>query len=41
MDNIQMDLGEIGCGDVNWIGLAQDSKEAESSCEFGNEPSDS
>jgi hypothetical protein len=24
VDNIMMDLGEIGCGDVDWIGLAQD-----------------
>jgi hypothetical protein len=23
-DNIKMDLGEIGFGDVNWIHLAQD-----------------
>jgi hypothetical protein len=23
-DNIRMDLGEIGWGDVDWIGLAQD-----------------
>jgi hypothetical protein len=23
-DNIQMDLGEIGWGDVDWIGLAKD-----------------
>jgi hypothetical protein len=22
--NIKMDLGEVGWGDVNWIGLAQD-----------------
>jgi hypothetical protein len=22
--NIRMDLGEVGCGDVDWIGLAQD-----------------
>jgi hypothetical protein len=22
VDNIRMDLGEVGCGDVNWIGLA-------------------
>jgi hypothetical protein len=22
--NIKMDLGEIGCGGVDWIGLAQD-----------------
>jgi hypothetical protein len=24
VDNIEMDLLEIGCGDVDWIGLAQD-----------------
>jgi hypothetical protein len=24
VDNIRMDLGEVGCGDVGWIGLAQD-----------------
>jgi hypothetical protein len=24
VDNIRMDLGEIGWGDVNWIGLAKD-----------------
>jgi hypothetical protein len=24
VNNIKMDLGEIGCGDVDWIGLAQD-----------------
>jgi hypothetical protein len=24
VDNIRMDLGEVGCGDVNWISLAQD-----------------
>jgi hypothetical protein len=23
-DNIRMDLGEVGWGDVNWIDLAQD-----------------
>jgi hypothetical protein len=23
-DNIKMDLGEIGLGGMNWIGLAQD-----------------
>jgi hypothetical protein len=22
--NVRMDLGEVGCGDVDWIGLAQD-----------------
>jgi hypothetical protein len=24
LDNIRMDLVEVGCGDVEWIGLAQD-----------------
>jgi hypothetical protein len=24
LDNIGMDLGDVGWGDVNWIGLAQD-----------------
>jgi hypothetical protein len=24
VDNIGMDLQEVGCGNVNWIGLAQD-----------------
>jgi hypothetical protein len=24
VDNIKMDLGEVGWGDVDWIGLAQD-----------------
>jgi hypothetical protein len=24
MDNIRMDLGEVGWGDVDWIGVAQD-----------------
>jgi hypothetical protein len=30
----------MGWGDVDWIGLAQDRNEVESSCEFG-EPSGS
>ena len=25
MDNIRMDLHEVGCGYMDWIGLAQDS----------------
>jgi hypothetical protein len=25
VDNIRMDLGEVGCGDVDWIGLAKDT----------------
>jgi hypothetical protein len=24
VDSIRMDLGEVGWGDVNWIGLARD-----------------
>jgi hypothetical protein len=24
VDNIKMGLGEVGCGDVDWIGMAQD-----------------
>jgi hypothetical protein len=24
VNNIRMDIGEVGWGDVNWIGLAQD-----------------
>jgi hypothetical protein len=23
VDNIRVDLGEVGCGDVDWIGLAE------------------
>jgi hypothetical protein len=38
VDNIRMDLGEVGWGDVDWIGLAQDKEQAESSCELGLEP---
>jgi hypothetical protein len=41
-DNIRMDLGEVGWGDVDWIGLAKDrNRWMESSCEFGIEPSGS
>jgi hypothetical protein len=39
VDNIRTDLGEVGWGDVDWIGLAQDRNTVESSCEFGIEPS--
>jgi hypothetical protein len=24
VDNIEMDLREVGCGDVDWIDMAQD-----------------
>jgi hypothetical protein len=41
-DNIRMDLVEVGLGDVDWIGLAQDrDRWWLSSCEFGIEPSGS
>jgi hypothetical protein len=36
VDNIRMDLGEVGWGDVYWIGLAQ-NRDKWSSCECGNE----
>jgi hypothetical protein len=29
MNNIRMDLGEVGWGDVDWIGLAQDRNSGE------------
>jgi hypothetical protein len=31
LDNIRMDLVEVGWGDVDWIGLAQDRDRWESS----------
>jgi hypothetical protein len=39
VDNIRMDLGEVGWSDVDWIGLAQDRNRW--NCEFGIEPSGS
>jgi hypothetical protein len=39
--NIKMELVEVGWGDVDWIGLAQDRNKWKSSCEFGYEPSGS
>jgi hypothetical protein len=41
VDNIRMDLGEVGWGDVDWIGLAKDKEQVESCCEFGIEPTGS
>jgi hypothetical protein len=38
LDNIRMDLVEVGWGDMDWIGLAQDR---DSFCEFGIEPTGS
>jgi hypothetical protein len=33
-NNIRMNVVEVGWGDVNWFGLAQDRD----NCEFDNEP---
>jgi hypothetical protein len=41
VDNIRMDLGEMGWSDVDWIGLAQDMNRWRALCEFGIEPSGS
>ena len=40
VDNIRMDLQEVGCGYMDWIGLAQD-RQVTDACECGNEPSGS
>jgi hypothetical protein len=39
VDNIKMDLREIGWDGMDWINLAQDRDQWEGSCEHGNEPS--
>jgi hypothetical protein len=39
VDNIKMDLREIGWGGMDWIDLTQDRDPVEGSCEHGNEPS--
>jgi hypothetical protein len=36
-ENIRMDLQEVGCRGMDWIGLARDRN----TCECGNEPSGS
>jgi hypothetical protein len=38
VDNIRMDLGEVGWGAMDWIGLAQDRNRWKSYCEFSIEP---
>ena len=38
LDSIRMDLQEVGCGYVDWIGLVGQVADA---CECGNEPSGS
>ena len=41
VDNIRMDLQEVGCGHVDWIGLAQDRDGWRKLVNEGNEPSGS
>jgi hypothetical protein len=41
VDNIRMDLGEVGWGDMEWIGVAQDRNRWRAVCEFGIEPTGS
>jgi hypothetical protein len=38
--DIRMDLQEVGCGYMDWMGLAQD-RQVVDACECGNEPSGS
>jgi len=41
VDNIRMDLQEVGCGYMDWIGLAQDRDRWWMLCECSNESSGS
>ena len=41
VDNIRMDLQEVGYGHVGWIGLAQDRDRCRTLVECGDEPSGS
>jgi hypothetical protein len=41
VDNIKMDLGEIGWEDMDWIDLVQERDQWRGSCEHGNESSGS
>jgi hypothetical protein len=41
VDNIKMDLREIGWSGMDWIDLTQDTKPVEGYCENGDEPSGS
>jgi hypothetical protein len=39
VDNIRMDLQEVGCGYMHWIELAQDRDRWRTLIKCGNEPS--
>jgi hypothetical protein len=39
--DIELNLNEIGCEDVDWFHLTQDSDQWLAFCEHGNEPSSS
>ena len=41
VDNIRMDLREVGCRYGDWIGLGQDRDGWRKACECGNEPTGS
>ena len=41
VDNIRMDLHEVGCGYTDWIGAGLGYKQVADTCECGNEPSGS
>ena len=41
VDNIRMDLQEVGCGYMDWIWLVQDRDGLADACRCGNEPSGS
>ena len=41
IDNIRNNLQELGCGYVDWIGLAEDMKQLANPYECGNIPSSS
>jgi hypothetical protein len=38
VDNNRMDLLEVGCGCMDWIGPGQDKRQLADACECGNEP---
>jgi hypothetical protein len=40
-DNTKLDLQEVGCGDMDWIDVAQDGVKVPGTCDCGNEPSGS